>query len=332
MTSNPNLLTGESSSLDFKASFDPQSKGDWCELIKDMIAMSNSGGGLIIVGVNDDGTHAVNSDVSPLFAIDPADVTNKIHSYTNQHFADFDIVPDIRNEKSVALIDVKASDIPVVFTAHGGYEVAGGKQKAAFVKGSVYFRHGAKSEPGTTDDLREAIERKLEQVKGFWLNGIGKIMTAPAGSDVQIVQRAIRLTNSDEAMPVRLTPDGNAPGLGVNNVTLRDTPDATAIRLTNDENAPTLSVMQADKLYPYRQKELLKRLSECFAGKAMISSHDLYCVRRTHKVDHDPMFSYQAQHSPRKYTEGFVDWLLKMYEENSNFFQESRDSVRQSKS
>jgi hypothetical protein len=331
MTSNLDLLTGESACLDFKESFDPQSKGDWCELIKDMIAMSNSGGGLIIVGVNDDGTHAVNSDVGPLLAVDPADVTNKIHSYTSQHFADFEIVPDIRCEKPVAVIDVKASEIPIVFTAHGGYEGPGGKQKAAFVKGSVYFRHGAKSEPGTTDDLRDAIDRRLEQVKGFWLDGIGKIMTAPAGSEVQVIQRAIMLTNSEEATPVRLTADSNAPAIGVNNVTLRDSPDATAIRLTNDENAPTLSVMQADKLYPYRQKELLKRLAERLDSGTSVSSHDLQCVRRAYKIDENPMFTYQAQHSPRKYTEGFVDWLLSKHQENPDFFQQARDLARHTK-
>jgi len=330
MTSNLDLLTGEAPSLDFKAYFDPQSKGDWCELIKDIIAMTNSGGGIIIVGVNDDGTTAVGSDVAPLLAVDPADVTNKIHSYTHQHFASFDIVPDVRHGKPVALIDVKSSDIPIVFTAHGGYEAPGGKgQKAAFVKGSVYFRHGTKSEPGTTDDLREAIDRRLEQVKGFWLNGIGKIMTAPAGSEVHVIQRAVTLTNSENAAPVRLATDGNAETLSINNVTLRDSPDATAIRLTNDENAPTLSVMQADKLYPYRQKELLKRLSEVVAGKVTISSHDLHCVRRMHNIDDDPMFSYQAQHSPRKYTDGFVKWLLDKHAENPQFFQEARDGIKE---
>jgi hypothetical protein len=331
MTSNLDFLTGEGPSLDFKAYFDPQSKGDWCELIKDLIAMTNSGGGIIIVGVNDDGTAALNSDVAPLLAVDPADVTNKIHSYTHQHFADFDIVSDVRHGKAVAVIDIKGSDIPVVFTAHGGYEAPGGKgQKAAFVKGSVYFRHGAKSEPGTTDDLREAIESRIEHVKGFWLNGIGKIMTAPAGAEVQIVQRAVTLANSGEAMPVRLTSDGSAPAVGINNVTLQDVPDATAIRLTNDENAPSFSVMQTDKLYPHRQKELLKKLAERLEGKVTISSHDLHCVRRVYIVDDDPMFSYQAQHSPRKYTDGFVDWLLKMYADNPKFFQEIRDSIRQS--
>lgn len=293
--------------------------------------MSNSGGGLIIVGVNDDGTPAETSDLSPLLSVDPADVTNKIHSYTDQHFAKFDIVRDIRHEKTVAVIDIGASDTPVVFTAHGGYAAPGGGQKAAFVRGSVYFRHGSKSEPGTTDDVREAIERTLEQVKKFWLAGIGKVMTAPEGSEVQIVQREITLTNSEEAMPVRLTSDGTAPAIGINNVTLRDTPDAAAIRLTNDENAPTLSVMQADKLYPYRQKELLKRLAERLDGDTAVSSHDLQCVRRAHKVDENPMFTYQAQHSPRKYTESFVDWLLDKNKENPEFFQEARSLVRQTK-
>jgi len=319
-------LTGESASADFKSAFDPQSKQDWCELIKDIVAMSNSGGGLIIVGVDDDENPLSNADVASVLAVDPADVTNRIHGYTDQHFAAFEIAPSTRRGTPVAVIDVGPSDIPIVFTAHGGYATPGG-QKAAFVKGSVYFRHGAKREPGTTDDLRQALERKLAQVKGFWLDGIGKIMAAPAGSDVQIVQRAITLRDSEDAMPVRLTTDGEAPTFGTSSVALRDAPDAVPIRLTNDENAPTLSVMQADKLYPYRLKELVKRLAERMGGQAVIGTHDLQCVRRVHKIDDDPMFSYQAQHSPRKYTEAFVDWLLSKYTEDSNFFKQARDLV-----
>lgn len=60
MTVSPPLdldaFPGESTTVDFKTSFDPQSKGDWCELIKDIIAMTNSGGGSLIVGVADDGS------------------------------------------------------------------------------------------------------------------------------------------------------------------------------------------------------------------------------------------------------------------------------------
>ncbi len=327
MTIDVDTLLGESASADFKSSFDPQSKQEWCELIKDIVAMSNSGGGLIIVGVDDDGNPSANSDIASLLAVDPADVTNRIHSYTDQHFAAFEIVQSVRRGKPVGVISVGPSDLPIVFTAHGGYSIPGG-QKTAFVKGSVYFRHGAKSEPGTTDDLRQALERKLEQVKGFWLDGIGKIMAAPAGSDVQIVQRAITLTDSEDATPVRLTTDGGATEIGIGNVALRDAPDAPSIRLTNNEDAPTLSVMQADKLYPHRLKELVKRLAERMGGQPVVGTRDLQCVRRVHKIDDNPMFTYQAQHSPRKYTEAFVDWLLSKYTEDLNFFKQAREIVR----
>jgi len=36
----------ESKYVDFKRKFDPANPGEWCELIKDMVAMANSGGAL----------------------------------------------------------------------------------------------------------------------------------------------------------------------------------------------------------------------------------------------------------------------------------------------
>jgi len=137
----------------------------------------------------------------------------------------------------VVVFNIGPSRIPIVFTAHGAYGAPGGGQKTAFVKGSVYFRHGAKSEPGTTDDLRQALERELEVVKDFWLQGIGKVMAAPAGSTVQIVQHDMAIRGSADAA-VRLTTDDGAQSVRLENVALRDVPDATAIRLTRDENAP----------------------------------------------------------------------------------------------
>jgi hypothetical protein len=288
--------------------------------------MANSGGGSIVVGVADDGSLS-GFDVQGLLAVDPADVTNRIYGYTDQHFAAFEIVERFRFGQSVVVFGIGASRIPIVFTAHGGYGIPGG-QKTAFVRGSVYFRHGAKSEPGTTDDLRLALERELELVKGFWLDGIGKVMAAPNGSTVQIVQQDLTLRDAPEAAAVRLTKDEDAPSLNVGNVALRDVPEATAIRLTTDENAPTLSVMQADKLYPFRQKELVKQLAGRLGGQATVSPHDLQCVRKVFGVDDNPTFSYEAQHSPRKYTEAYVDWLVVQHAADPSFFQKARETCR----
>jgi len=60
----------ESADLDFKSGFDPAAAQDWCELVKDIVAMANSGGGLVVFGVNDDGTPA-KGDLKPLLAVDP---------------------------------------------------------------------------------------------------------------------------------------------------------------------------------------------------------------------------------------------------------------------
>jgi predicted HTH transcriptional regulator len=50
------LTSHESATIDFKREFDPTSPPGWCELVKDVVAMANSGGGTILIGVNDDGS------------------------------------------------------------------------------------------------------------------------------------------------------------------------------------------------------------------------------------------------------------------------------------
>jgi hypothetical protein len=160
----------ENAELDFKAAFDPTAPQDWCELIKDVVALANSGGGIVVFGVNDDGTPAL-GDLQPIHALDPAIFVDKIKKYTNQHFADFSFSSATRRCSPVEILVVAAVSIPIVFTSPGTYDVGGDRQKTAFSRGTVYFRHGAKSDPGTSDDLRTALERELDRVRSSWLDG-----------------------------------------------------------------------------------------------------------------------------------------------------------------
>jgi hypothetical protein len=290
----------ETDSLDFKSQFDPASRQDWCELIKDIVAMANTGGGSIVFGVNDDGTPS-SADIRPVLGLDPADITNKVHSYTELQFADFELAPGTRQAQCVAVLRVSGVRFPIVFTAPGTYPTGAGSQKAAFSKGTVYFRHGPKSEPGTTEDLRATLERELEHVKEFWFQGISKVVAAPPGSTVQVVQQE---------------------------VTLRNAPEATPVRLTTEEGAPVFRAIQADVLYPYRQKELVR----CLAGRLgpkVAGPHDLLCVRRVHHTDDNPTFSYMAQWSPRQYSDAFVEWLVQQYAADGKFFVKAREAYHQ---
>jgi hypothetical protein len=98
---------------------------------------------------------------------------------------------------------ISAAAMPIVFAATGNYEVAG-KQKNAFQKGTVYFRHGAKSEPGSTDDLRKALEREMDRVRSSWLDGIQKVVTAPPGSSFSVLSDEVRVSGDKDATGVRL--------------------------------------------------------------------------------------------------------------------------------
>ncbi|MPY90583.1 MAG: hypothetical protein GEU99_22010 [Luteitalea sp.] len=296
---DPDAVEGEDAEVDFKAQFDPSSRQDWCELVKDIVAMANSGGGVIVIGVNDDGTVS-GHDIGPVLEVDLADVTNKIHSYTETQFSMFRICEGTRHGAAVAIIRIAGVRVPMIFTSPGTYPAGSNSQKTAFGRGTVYFRHGPKSEPGTCADLAAAVDREVSRLRTFWMDGIAKVVAAPPGSTVQIVQH-------------RIAPAGAR--------------DAAPIRLSTDENAPAFHAVQADELYPYRQTELVTRLRERLKPRA-VSSHDVLCVRRIFGTDDDPTFSYKAQWSPRQYSDAFVEWIVQQYSSDPSFFEKARESYR----
>jgi predicted HTH transcriptional regulator len=159
---NPATLTRvegsetESADLDFKSEFNSGVPHDWCEFVKDLVAMANSGGGLIVFGVNDDGSPAA-GDLTDIGSLDHAVIVDKVTKYTGQNFAAFSLERSSRGGRPVVIVEILPTCVPIVFTAPGTYDIGGGKQKRAFGQGTVYFRHGAKSEPGTSDDLRVAL-------------------------------------------------------------------------------------------------------------------------------------------------------------------------------
>jgi hypothetical protein len=221
--------TSEAVDIDFKSSVDVDSAGDWLSLLKDIAAFANSGGGTILVGLSDDGSPS-GADISAVLAIDPADLTDRIHKYTGNHFHSFEILDCQKGEGEIAAIRVGSSRTPIVFTRVGTFETAQGQQKAAFSVGTVYFRHGAKSEPGNSDDLRSLIDRELEIVKRSWLDGIARVVEAPTGSRVAI-----------------LPPEGQGTGAS----------GAMPIRITDDQSAPAYYAVPIDTTHPFRRKEVV---------------------------------------------------------------------------
>ncbi len=294
------LANRENRLIDFKEKFDPESSQDWARIIKDIIAFANSGGGIIVFGVKDDGSPS-DFDKNLVLRIDSAVIADKISSYTGENFVDFEIVEVARNKKGLAALVINASPSPLVFTKAGADLTDRGKQKPAFAKGSVYFRHGAKSDPGTTNDIRATINKEVERLKRSWLQGVRKIANIRPGEEVIVS----RFGNKENVLG-RIVPDKNAKAFRPDN---------------------------AAEIWPYRAKELVAAVNEKLkSGK--ISFHDTLCIRRRYGIDEkkNPDFVYKpyADLSPR-YSKEFAIWLLSKATKNPGIFRDARDWFKNSR-
>lgn len=287
----------ESKHVDFKKFFDPASKADWCEILKDIVAMANSGGGVILIGLNNNGTPA-GLDVSRVLEVDQAVVADKIYSYTETHFSDVEIVELQKGENTLAVLDVGASKVPIVFTKPGTYPVSDKEQKTAFGRGTVYFRHGAKSEPGNTEDLTEAIEQRLREIRKEWVDGVRKIVQAPVGSSVNILPPEVREIDSPEATPIRIVEDPNTPGY---------------------------HIVDPNKTHPHRQMDVVTELNKRLEGRDPIKSYDVLAVRRMRGTDKQIKFYYKPVFGSPQYSPSFVDWLETNYYKDPDFFKKARE-------
>jgi hypothetical protein len=301
MTDRAQSAKRESKSVDFKRSFDPDGASDWCELLKDLVAMANSGGGVILIGVNNDGSWSTDSSASKVVALDPATITDKVASYTGVQFDDFTVSQGERNGKSIAVISIGPALKPLVFERPGTYAVAEGKQKTAFGVGTLYVRHGAKSEPATSEDIARIIERNIQQVRKDWMAGVRKVVNAPAGSAVSVLSPQVRQS---------------------------DSPDATPIRITKNPAAPEYRLVDPDITHPWRQKELLAEINKQLPEKHQINQFDVLAVKNLYDVDTEPRYFHKSRFGAPQYSPAFASWLLEQYARDPGFFEKARGEYK----
>ena len=289
----------ETTLIEFKEGFDVNSAQEWCEIIKDIVAIANTGEGVIVFGPNDNGTPS-GKDVTAFLALDSADVIDKIHKYTNRQFAEFVIQRCAKLGNTLAALIIQKVPIPLVFEKPGTYDAGGGKQRAAFSVGTVYFRHGAKSEPGNTDDLRWSFERLLSEVRESWLQNVRQVIEAPLGSTV-----------------VTISPGSD--------------PAALPVRITNDPNAPIIGGISPDRTHPFRQKELIEAINQKLPPDRHINQYDVQCIRKLYDIESNVAFHYLPKFGGHQYSPTFADWVIEKFKADISFFEKARINVREAR-
>lgn len=291
----------ESKRVEFKEKLDVFSAGEWCELIKDIAAMANSGGGIIVVGLKNDGSPS-RADVRALLDYDSAKIVDKIASYTGRQFDEFDVVERLKGGCRVAVMTVGEVDIPMVFEKPGTYQIDDKKQATAFPRGSIVFRHGAKSEPARYEDLVAAFERVVNKRRRLWIKGIRQVVESEPGDTVQVVRGPA--AGSEPALRGRIALDGDARAVPVR---------------------PT----EADSTWPHRQKDVLQRVNAALSGEYKLTSHDIFSVKKQFDIDtkHPEFFYRPFIRSSPQYSDAFIDWLVKQFRRDPSFFRKARQFV-----
>jgi len=293
------VATAETDAIDFKKEFNPAVDGEWCELLKDVLAMGNSGGGVIIIGVDSAGnTVGIDSAISK--KMDPAVIGDKIRKYTAGNDPRCSVRIETRGSGTVLVLAIDASITPVAFEKAGTYEV-GAKPKCAFNAGSFYFRHNTRSEPGTTEDVAAAIEREVNRRREEWLGNIRQVMEAPPGSKVTFGEHS------------QASFGGSA---------------TTSVRLTNDATAASIAYRSRDATHPFRFNALRAEVTKRLPSGTTMSAGDLLAIRRAFQVDRNPNWADVGKYGPTQYSNAFADWLVDQCSRDPRFGAKAKMKAR----
>jgi hypothetical protein len=163
--------------------------------------------------------------------------------------------------------------------------------------------------------------------EGAWSELLGCIVAiANRGGgrlEVHCVADAESEHASDQVFSARIesaVPESTGSRLPANNDALAN---LQPVRIVVDPTAPALQPQDVDRLYPWRQKDLLRELNS-HLGRRFLNSYDIQAVRRQHRLDEHPDFVFNLPGAGRRYSPAAADWMLEQHARDPEFFHRAR--------
>jgi predicted HTH transcriptional regulator len=193
----------ESAKLDYKQEWDPQRRRDVIELIKDLVAMANTAGGYVVIGLGDAGEEVGLQDAQ-VEILDEATLRAQTQSHLGVALELFLDKTISYGGKRYAIVTVlRSSRSPIVFAKDGQYPDPAGANRtvAAFRQGDVFVRHGSASERWNQDDVRTIYGRVVDREKERWLAevvpDVRRLIEAAMGGRAPVVRTPEELLRGD---------------------------------------------------------------------------------------------------------------------------------------
>ena len=161
----PYLKTRESSTIEFKQSFNP---AGLAEYVKDFSSFANKRGGYIVFGVKNKPHIPIGLENERFADVDEAIITE----FVNQHFT-----PVIEWEKDIYTWKGKNFGIIYIYESKNKPIIAinDGGRGQEIKSGEIYFRYIGRSEKIRHAELRQIIEERIEYERNRWRELFEKI-------------------------------------------------------------------------------------------------------------------------------------------------------------
>jgi hypothetical protein len=180
-------MSGEGKTTDYKLKFEPANAKQKLALVKDLIAIANSGGGQITVGRDETNIPGITEETTK--ALDSAKLSDFMQRYISPAQVDIShSVKKLKNGRYLAIIDIDAVDVPLVMARDGLWKGADPKKdKPLFLKGDIWVRHSSKTERISYEDLRRWIGLARRAEREQVLDRITTLVNLPEGTSLEVV-------------------------------------------------------------------------------------------------------------------------------------------------
>ena len=220
----------ECARFELKREFSPSSHA-WAELAKDVVAMANSGGGVILFGVDDNGTRRGLPE-SLLPVLDAAKVTDQLRRRAPSASVSTAYLERTYYGKLYGALVVQPLRVPLVFDKEWGYQGTDGKPRIAIQPGVLYVRAPGKSAPASQADVHEIWEQSVSLAFEKTMARIERVASLPFDSELIVTDESTPdsgylLVDKGEGRPVRIVADPDTPAVALREVLATNVPYAS---------------------------------------------------------------------------------------------------------
>lgn len=214
-------MRAENETTDLKLTFDPKDPRAMLELIKDIVALANSGGGTLEIGSSEMNTPGV--DETLLKELDSAKIMDKVNRYIAPGKTLIGHrVAKLRTGKCVVHLTVESrGKYPYVFTKDGQY-TKDGRTRNVFREGDIYVRRGSQSVRVSYSDMVRIVDEAEERGRQSFVEQLH-----------EVAKNMVRLPEGSRPIVLATSPTGDMMGAPAAMVDLvlyrRQTGDSSAI-------------------------------------------------------------------------------------------------------